>query len=240
MGKTSETDKIYRVKDWDSNFENNRTREMKHMAWIPVPNKQDGDGYIELIDHDNGAAHLGAWIAILQLASKCDPRGTLVRDNGTPHAPRSISRITRIKMNIIDEAITRLCSHDIGWLEVVDNQGFAVAPQEGAGFPQGGDEEQKGTEQNRKEKKKKSEVDQIESMLSDIPERRSAILRTWLQYKKERRKAYKPTGFKALITTLSPLSDAELDAAINKAMANNWEGIHPDTKQTTIPDRTNA
>jgi hypothetical protein len=34
----------------------------------------DGDGYTELVDHDDGAAHLGAWCAIVQIASKCDPR----------------------------------------------------------------------------------------------------------------------------------------------------------------------
>jgi hypothetical protein len=60
---------ILRIRDWSEHFENNRTKELVRMAWVPVPNKQDGDGYTELLDHVNGAAHLGAWIAIVELAS---------------------------------------------------------------------------------------------------------------------------------------------------------------------------
>jgi hypothetical protein len=55
---------FYRVKDWSKIYENNRTRELKRMDWVPIPNKMDGDGFTELVDHPNGAAHLGAWLAL--------------------------------------------------------------------------------------------------------------------------------------------------------------------------------
>lgn len=110
---------IYRVVDWEQHFENNRTRELKSMTWVPVPNKHDGDGFTQLMEHENGAAHLGVWLVVVQIASKCDPRGTLLRDsrNGlrSGHDSQSISRISRIPRQTIEEAIERLLV--IGWVE---------------------------------------------------------------------------------------------------------------------------
>jgi hypothetical protein len=77
----------YRIKDWHVNFENNRTRELKVLTWVPMPNKHDGDGYTELLDHADGAAHYGVWAILVQIASKCDPRGTLLRDVRRNPAP---------------------------------------------------------------------------------------------------------------------------------------------------------
>ena len=89
------------------------------MLWVPFPNKQDGDGYTELIMHKDGAAHFGVWCAVCQVASKCDPRGTLLRDSKKPHDLTSLSRITRIPIKVIKPAIERLIK--IGWLETYDN-----------------------------------------------------------------------------------------------------------------------
>jgi len=115
--------KEYRIRDWDKHFENNRTRELKRLEWVPVPNKHDGDGFTELLDHENGMAHYGAWHLILQVASKCDPRGTLLRDGAggakTPHTPQSLARITRGSAVVFEQAIERLIT--IGWIESYDN-----------------------------------------------------------------------------------------------------------------------
>jgi hypothetical protein len=159
----TETARLYRIKDWSANFENNRTRDMKNMAWVPVPNKHDGDGYTTLVSHENGAAHLGCWLAILQVASRCAERGTLLRDNKTPHNSASLSRITRLNQSLIEEAISRLCSDDIGWLEVVENESLIDNPAPSCGkaapIPHPTDEEQKGTEQNRTEGKGTEDVE---------------------------------------------------------------------------------
>ena len=143
---------VYRITGWNKHFENNRTRELKVMAWIPVPNKMDGDGYTELMEHPDGAAHFGAWYAILEVASKCDPRGTLLRNSGRPHDSASLSRITRIPTKVFDDALPRLVS--IGWIETYE------IPQEGAGIPQEpaahrtvNGTERNGTERNGMEKK---------------------------------------------------------------------------------------
>lgn len=105
----------FRIKDWDKHFENNRTRELKYLDWVPIPNKMDGDGYTELVDHPDGAAHLGAWVAIVEVASRCDVRGTLMRDGDRPHDSASLSRQTRLPKQVFDEVIPRLIL--IGWIE---------------------------------------------------------------------------------------------------------------------------
>jgi hypothetical protein len=129
----------YQIVDWDKHYENNRTREMKHMAWVPMPNRQDNDGYTELLDHANGASHFGAWCALVEVASRCVTRGTLLRDSGKAHDSISLERITRIPVNVWNEVFPRLLS--IGWISNCDtSQEGAPEPQEGAPEPQEGAE----------------------------------------------------------------------------------------------------
>lgn len=111
---------LLKIRDWEHHFENNRTRELKSLGWVPLPNRQDGDGYTELLDHKDGASHYGAWVAIVQVASRCDPRGTLLRDAKKPHDATSLSRMTRFPKQIVQSAIERLIS--IGWLEAVETE----------------------------------------------------------------------------------------------------------------------
>lgn len=126
---------ILRIKGWNDHYENNRTRELKRMEWVPVPNKHDGDGFSTLMDHERGLAHLGAWLLILQVASKCEIRGTLSRTGAVPHTAASIARIGHADAAIIQEAMDRLVD-EIGWLEVIENTQHVTAPQETAIIPQ--------------------------------------------------------------------------------------------------------
>lgn len=146
-----------RIKNWAANFENNRSKEIEKLLWVPIPNKLAGDSYSELVDHPNGTAHFGIWNAIVLVASKCNPRGTLVRSNGQPHAARSMSRITALSEAMFDEAIPRLI--EIGWLETItleetqvttEPAGNKQTPQAGAIQPQAGAGERltNGTEKN--------------------------------------------------------------------------------------------
>ena len=105
---------LYTITDWAGHFENSRSREVKWATFVCVPNKQDGDGYTELLDHPNGAAHYGAWMAIVLAASKCETRGRLMRDIGVPHDAKSLARMSRVPLAILNEAIPRLLT--IGWL----------------------------------------------------------------------------------------------------------------------------
>lgn len=112
---------ILRVRNWDAHYEVNRTRCLKTTLWVPVPNRLDNDGYLELVTHASGAAHLGAWLSLLQVASRCKPRGTLVRDDGSPHSVETLARITRLPADVFNEAIPRLLS--IGWIESIQGDG---------------------------------------------------------------------------------------------------------------------
>ena len=121
----------YRIRDWSEHFENNRTRDMKRMAWVPIPVKLAGDGYTEMVQGKDGAAIYGAWIACVLAAASCETRGTLLRDNGTAHDATSLSRITRISPSVIAAMLDR--AQVVGWIEVAGGCGMpAGIPQEGA------------------------------------------------------------------------------------------------------------
>ena len=103
------------IADWDKVFENALSRKIDKLPWIRMPNTHDGDSFIELLEgHPNGTAHYGCWALLVQVASKTNPRGSLIRKDGTPHTAESVSRIVRAKVEIMTEAIRRLLA--IGWL----------------------------------------------------------------------------------------------------------------------------
>ena len=104
-----------KIVDWETRYENNRTRDLKRMQWVPMPNRHDGDGYTTLLDHPNGAAHFGAWCALVQVASRCDERGALLRHGAGGHDSASLARMTRIPEAVWLEVLPRLLS--IGWIE---------------------------------------------------------------------------------------------------------------------------
>lgn len=110
---------LYKIRNWATLYENNRTRELKKLDWLPIPNKQDGDGYTLLMEQPDGAAIFGAWIACAQIASRCDPRGTLLRDGKKPHDSASLSRMSRIPVGIIESMLKAVSHEDVNWLEVI-------------------------------------------------------------------------------------------------------------------------
>ncbi len=113
--KRAAMDQVLRITDWAKHFECSQSRNLKTMAWVPVRVNLAGDGYTELLNHERGAAHFGSWIGMVEVGALCQPRGTLKRGNGKPHDAESLSRITRIPVEILAEAIPRLLN--IGWLE---------------------------------------------------------------------------------------------------------------------------
>lgn len=129
--------RVYRIRNFSDEFETNESRKLKRLPWIALPTKQEGDGYTELMSgHENGCAHFGAWTAMLQLAAKCSPRGVLIRDLGgrrIPHDAASISRITRVPVDVLTEVLPRLV--DIGWMEEVEQSSVTEEIPESAGVP---------------------------------------------------------------------------------------------------------
>src|SRR6266849_1948269 len=111
----------YRIANWDKHFENATSRRLKRLLWVAIPNKTDGEGYTALVDHPDGAAHLGAWYAIVEAASKHTNRGQL--PNGLPQnlegVCRSLARISRLPAGVFAEVIPRLI--EIGWISKVQS-----------------------------------------------------------------------------------------------------------------------
>lgn len=143
--------KIYRIKNWDRLYENNRSRTVKSLAWVPVPNKHDGEGYCTVMSHPKAAEIFTAWVLMLQVASRCHPRGTLVRDNGTPLTPEALAVRTRGKAEWFAQALEFLAKEDIGWIEATEEPAQQLPDQPDTTLPpdcQAGDEEGKGREEN--------------------------------------------------------------------------------------------
>jgi len=107
--------RLLRVRAWDQLYENNRSRELGTTTWFPIPNDLSAYGYVELIAHSEGPAHFGVWNSLLMVASKAKPRGLLIREDGRPHTPESLARVTRFPQQLIEACITRLLA--IGLLE---------------------------------------------------------------------------------------------------------------------------
>jgi hypothetical protein len=125
---TDSTPQFLRIRDWNTRFENNRTRELKYLDWVPISNRMDTDGYIELVDHPDGAAHAFVWVACVMIASRCENpalRGVLVRDDGTPHTAASIARQSRIPAPLCGIALKRL--QEMTWLETVSPTKLGVS-----------------------------------------------------------------------------------------------------------------
>lgn len=114
--------KLYRVKNWKKIYENNRSRELKEIDWVVIPNDLSGDGYTMIIERPNGAAIYGAWCAFIILASRCIPRGVLVRKNGLPHDAESISRLTRMDKGLIQQMIA-IVTDELHWVEAKEVEG---------------------------------------------------------------------------------------------------------------------
>lgn len=104
-----------KIRDWLAHFERDRTKQWKHLGWVPVPNKQ-GAGYRKIMKQSNGLEIFAIWIALIQVASTCDPRGDLSK-----YSIEDLSDLTLIgNQDKIKAAITFL-SQVLDWIEVVEN-----------------------------------------------------------------------------------------------------------------------
>lgn len=113
--------RVYQVRDWDKHFENRQSRVVKNLLWVPVPNSHDGEGYRYVMAEVDGLAIYGAWQLILQVASKCQQRGTLMRDDGTPMTARMISvKCGWSRERDIQRALDFCSQPEVGWITVLN------------------------------------------------------------------------------------------------------------------------
>jgi uncharacterized phage protein (TIGR02220 family) len=87
--------KLYAITDWDKLYETHQTKILKNLRWVPVKNNWDGDSYSELMAQPDASTMFAAFILLAEVASRCSPRGLLIRTDGTPHDSRSLASRTR-------------------------------------------------------------------------------------------------------------------------------------------------
>lgn len=108
---------ILSIAKWDETFENDRTRRIKgHLWWVRMPIKQ-GSGYCRLMRHPRGPEVYGCYIALVQTAANCHPRGQLVNAEGEPYTIEELADVTRIQVDSVRFAIDCL-TKEIGWVVV--------------------------------------------------------------------------------------------------------------------------
>lgn len=128
---------IYRIKNWNDIYENNRSRTVKDLSWVPIPNRHDGEAYSRMMIQKDAAIYFSVWILLLQVASRCQPRGTLLTSACQPHNAESLAIKTRAKLEWFEKSLPFLVQ--IGWLEVERQEGDSVL----TASCQSGDEEGK-------------------------------------------------------------------------------------------------
>jgi len=112
--------KLYKIRDWNVHYEINRTRQLKEMAWVPIVCKLSGNGYTYLMTLDEGPGVFGCFVAIIEMAAKCKPRGILQHGAGKAHDSASIARMTRMPVDLVDKTLVICSSQDCDWIEVME------------------------------------------------------------------------------------------------------------------------
>lgn len=111
--------KLYRISNWSKIFENNRSRSIEKLTWVAIPNHHDGENFAAIMQHPDGAIIYAAWMLIVQVASRCRPRGVLVRPDGTPLTPESLNLKTRAPASWFATALQYI-ETQTDWMEVED------------------------------------------------------------------------------------------------------------------------
>ena len=104
-----------KIRDWGKHFERDRSRQWKHLEWVPIPNKQ-GSGYRKIFKEKNGLEIFAIWISLVEVASTCNPRGDLTKYNIS-----DLSNLTLIdNQEKLKNGIDYL-SQALDWIEVIEN-----------------------------------------------------------------------------------------------------------------------
>lgn len=127
----------YVVKDWESHFENSESRKVKHLRWVPMPNRHDGKGYRRLLKHPRHVEIFCAWCLILQVASRMPVRGTLADEDGDLNS-EDLADKTGFASELFDLAFNVLSSNKIGWIRNDSESGEHPGTSGEAGAASGG------------------------------------------------------------------------------------------------------
>ncbi len=111
---------LYKIRDWNLHYENNQTRPMKNMSWLKLPVKLSGNGYVHLMGVEEGAAIFGCFIATIEAAANCRPRGELWATPTIPHSPRTLAAVVRQSEQLVSKMLAFCNSDFCDWIETTE------------------------------------------------------------------------------------------------------------------------
>lgn len=116
---------IYQISCWDTNFENSRSREIEHPAFVQMPNKQHGMGFQRILGQADGVAMFGLWCLILQGCSRQKNNERQKRDGwltddgtatGVPWDAEDIALRWKQPVEFVQRSLELFCHPKVGWL----------------------------------------------------------------------------------------------------------------------------
>ncbi len=228
---------FYRIKDWAAYYEVAQARSVKRWSWVALPIKHDGKGYRRVVARTDGAAMLGAWMLIVQVAAKCPIRGVLADTDG-PLTAEDLAIKTGVPALVFQEALPLFCSEKIGWLLLADAPDARSAltaniPDAMSALELHNITLHNQTRQNSSRGKKFSADDvPAPKEWPDTPELRSAVT-DWLDHKRSRGEPYKsPASMTRLLKRFAkdfPADGpAQFIAAVDFSIGMNYQGCFPD------------
>lgn len=115
----------YQIKDWDANFENDRSRGREKCSFVCVPNKQHGMGFSRIMAEPDGGAIYGIWHLILGACSQQKKRNGWLTENGEKSGcawdAEDLSVKFRRPIPEIQRALDFLASEKVGWIAIRSN-----------------------------------------------------------------------------------------------------------------------
>jgi hypothetical protein len=121
---------VYQISGWDANFENSRSREIEHPAFVIMPNKQHGMGFQRILGQHDGVAMFGLWVLILQACSRQRQNTSQHRDGwltddgaptGTPWDADDLALRWKVDVAFVQRALELFAHPKVGWLRRYDS-----------------------------------------------------------------------------------------------------------------------
>lgn len=107
---------VYRIKNWTRLFEGRSyTKARQTLNWLELPLRLDSDWYLDVVTEDASASCLGAFLALCIVAATCEPRGTLLREDGMPHTPETLANKTRLSVECIKASLRLSLVEAVPW-----------------------------------------------------------------------------------------------------------------------------
>lgn len=231
-----------RIRNWSSNFENNKSRILDCPHWVPMPNRHDGMRLKKLMLNKNGLAAFGLFVLLVEKVSRQPKRhrdGWLTQDgspNGEPISTADMALLFDRSEKEIILCIDTLKSRQVEWLQEC---GTSV-PDGGTQVPDEGQQKERKEREGKEGTKRGTKVPLVfpSSPILDNPEFQAA----WLDWNAERKARGKPLTERAAKLQLDKLESFGLAGAIRsikQSIENGWQGLfEPKGDFDTEPEPT--